>query len=639
MKHKWITALVSLSLVAGLFGVLPAPKALAASGTLDFGNTTDGTTATTSNTGFGGVRIGSGSGSFIIKNPGQEIGTLAELEGVAPTGTSINSVGVTSTEYGTAANTFTISFEVYFSGGSSGIWYFFAGNGASFGSTQTVGFTGNQVFTGLKFTYGASSAITTDNRNGSAWNATGISGTPFAQNTPYTVTIIGNNSASAVSYGASQSVAVDKYDLWVNGTLVGNDLAKAQLSNNTAINAFRFYGESSTGNVAKINLDNIRWWNQIVPPSVSSYSTVSSFPAQAYSVVNMNSGDASLAGDASVNELLIFNNGNLAVGGSNFVVETNVTVSGTPGITSMVVTDTDGSASGDGFLCKRYDGAGSFTFPVGDTSGTTEYSPATINFSAGSFNSGNNSICTRVTDAIHPNWPGVTYPSYITRYWTVNNTNITGFTANAGFTYVDDDVVIGGSQTEASLAHKIWDGSAWTTGNAVNTSANTFATDVTTFSDHTAFSQNPLAVTLSSFDAVQQGNAVQVTWETATEQSNRGFNLYRSTTPDAPAQPLNSTLIPSQAQGSMNGFVYTWTDSDGLVDGQTVYYWVEDVDMNGAATLHGPVSVTYVAPTAVTLSQLRARAGSGNVALWVLPAALLAVGGLAVWRRRSASLR
>ena len=36
--------------------------------------------------------------------------------------------------------------------------------------------------------------------------------------------------------------------------------------------------------------------------------------------------------------------------------------------------------------------------------------------------------------------------------------------------------------------------------------------------------------------------------------------------------------------------------------GETFWYWLEDVELNGAATLHGPVSATMQTPTAVTLA-------------------------------------
>lgn len=66
-------------------------------------------------------------------------------------------------------------------------------------------------------------------------------------------------------------------------------------------------------------------------------------------------------------------------------------------------------------------------------------------------------------------------------------------------------------------------------------------------------------------------------------------------------------------------------------------YWVEDVDIYGVATMHGPVSVDYTGPTAVTLSGISASPAAGS-ALPVAGAllALLAplAGALAVRRQR-----
>ena len=90
---------------------------------------------------------------------------------------------------------------------------------------------------------------------------------------------------------------------------------------------------------------------------------------------------------------------------------------------------------------------------------------------------------------------------------------------------------------------------------------------------------SPLAVTLAGFSAVQQGEAVLVSWETATELNNLGFNLYRGTSPAGPLGQLNETLIPSQSPGSPGGFSYTWEDRVDLVPGTTYFYWIEDVDL------------------------------------------------------------
>ena len=115
----------------------------------------------------------------------------------------------------------------------------------------------------------------------------------------------------------------------------------------------------------------------------------------------------------------------------------------------------------------------------------------------------------------------------------------------------------------------------------------------------------PLAVVLSSFEATCQDGYPLVTWETVSELTNAGFNLYRNTTPGAPGQQLNEMLIPSQAPGSNQGFFYSWHDTTALPD-TPYYYWLEDVSLAGVATLHGPVDVMCAAPTAVEVLDLTA---------------------------------
>jgi hypothetical protein len=144
---------------------------------------------------------------------------------------------------------------------------------------------------------------------------------------------------------------------------------------------------------------------------------------------------------------------------------------------------------------------------------------------------------------------------------------------------------------------------------------------------------NPQAVTMADFSAAQTGDAVLLTWETNSELENRGFNLYRGTDPSAPDRQLNDALIPSQSQGNPGGFIYTWEDRADLVPGTTYFYWVEDVDIYGVATRHGPVSVDYGAPTAVRLLDAGA-ATALPLALPALGAGVLALAAAVAWRRR-----
>ena len=168
----------------------------------------------------------------------------------------------------------------------------------------------------------------------------------------------------------------------------------------------------------------------------------------------------------------------------------------------------------------------------------------------------------------------------------------------------------------------------------VSPSAGTTDCDARNNSAQVSSALNPMAVTLADFSAAQTGDAVLLTWETNSELHNRGFNLYRGLSPAAPDRQLNETLIPSQSQGSPGGFIYTWEDRADLAPGATYFYWVEDVDITGAATRHGPVSATFNAPTAVRVLD----AGAATSLPWALPlagAALLALAGLTArrWRR------
>jgi len=144
----------------------------------------------------------------------------------------------------------------------------------------------------------------------------------------------------------------------------------------------------------------------------------------------------------------------------------------------------------------------------------------------------------------------------------------------------------------------------------------------------------PLAVTLASFDAQAMMDRILLSWQTVSEIDNVGFNLYRSASPAGPDALL--ALVPSQAPGSTQGAAYSYEDTE-VSAGQTWYYWLEDVDLNGATSLHGPVSATLQAPTAVTLDALQAQAASpGSVTSWgALVAALIAAAGVLGVRRRS----
>jgi len=97
------------------------------------------------------------------------------------------------------------------------------------------------------------------------------------------------------------------------------------------------------------------------------------------------------------------------------------------------------------------------------------------------------------------------------------------------------------------------------------------------------------AITLTYFTAASNDGYVLVEWETATEIDNAGFNVWRSEAVEGEYVKLNETLIPAQGD-TTTGAYYSFTDT-AVTGGVTYYYKLEDVDISGCSTFHGPASV------------------------------------------------
>lgn len=103
-----------------------------------------------------------------------------------------------------------------------------------------------------------------------------------------------------------------------------------------------------------------------------------------------------------------------------------------------------------------------------------------------------------------------------------------------------------------------------------------------------------LLVDLVSFEAVVTGvnEPVLLRWETGAEFDNAGFNLHRAVAIGngqyRTGQMLTEMLIPPLGDET-RGAVYEFADPDPIKVGETRAYFLEDVDVMGVSTLHGPV--------------------------------------------------
>jgi hypothetical protein len=113
-----------------------------------------------------------------------------------------------------------------------------------------------------------------------------------------------------------------------------------------------------------------------------------------------------------------------------------------------------------------------------------------------------------------------------------------------------------------------------------------------------AISVQPLTPTLAhlkSFSAVQaKDGKVMVQWDTSYEVDNLGFNVYREQ--DGRMNRVSSQMIAGSALQAgagialTSGKTYSWTDKS-TGDKRGARYWIEDVDLKGVTTLHGPIMV------------------------------------------------
>lgn len=137
-----------------------------------------------------------------------------------------------------------------------------------------------------------------------------------------------------------------------------------------------------------------------------------------------------------------------------FTMNSTATISGAS-VNNFIIAD---NAVG-GILRRQYNALGSFTFPIGDKTGTIDYSPATVNLTAATGLGATSFIDVAVNDSKHPNMDATTH--FISRFWVVNrsgtiNAPTYSFTSN----YLPADI----NGTETTSFSQQWNGSTWAQG-------------------------------------------------------------------------------------------------------------------------------------------------------------------------------
>ena len=212
-----------------------------------------------------------------------------------------------------------------------------------------------------------------------------------------------------------------------------------------------------------------------------------------------------LGGNTIVNGTLTLTNGTITLGNNNLQLGPSAVISGTPSASVMIIVTSSGELRKEfpqGFT-------GSFTYPVGDATGTQEYSPVTLTFLSGEFVSGNY-IGVSLVNSKYPD-PNIT-GNYLNRFWKLSQSGISNFLSNASFTYLPADV----TGTENLISCTKVNPLPWTTYSMTNASTHVLsASGISSFSSFTGLKsstppQNQELIniitsngTITCYDAVQ----------------------------------------------------------------------------------------------------------------------------------------
>lgn len=206
------------------------------------------------------------------------------------------------------------------------------------------------------------------------------------------------------------------------------------------------------------------------------------------------------------------------------------------------------------------------------------------------FNSGTPTSPTMTVTLVKGSLPG-NIANAVNRLYTLEPTGMTAFSATVQLRYLDGEL---NGILEGTL--KLWrdsgNGNWVNVGGTVNVGSNFVnVSGVTAFSPWVFANGTsaPTAVRMRGVQTVATADGVELRWRTGHEVDNLGFRIYREENGQRTLITKNviagSSLAVGRRATLTTGRSYRWTDEDGSANAA---YWLEDIDLNGVHTLHGP---------------------------------------------------
>ena len=292
--------------------------------------------------------------------------------------------------------------------------------------------------------------------------------------------------------------------------------------------------------------------------------------SQTFGRLTANVGTVTVADGATLTTFfLTLTSGNITLGTTgtgNVAIQTGGSITGGSS-TSYVVTNGTGALVIQGFT-------GSKTFPVGTTGA---YAPVIVNNSASARNF---SVKVGSTFSGMP----VATNKMVQLEWDITPSVLTGNSADLTLQWPAS--VHGGSFNPALATEIAHYTGTWNEFKLATVSGSgpytATATGFTSFSPFAVSNQNALSVELTNFKATPLSKINVLTWETASEINNKGFDVQRQS-----ATGAWETL--GFVNGTGKAATYTFEDKDPL---SISYYRLRQIDFDGTETLSKIVSVS-----------------------------------------------
>lgn len=181
------------------------------------------------------------------------------------------------------------------------------------------------------------------------------------------------------------------------------------------------------------------------------------------------------------------------------------------------------------------------------------------------------------------------YPVKINRQWTINGALSEG-TLTATFTWTADD---DNSFNWTGKTPALYLGETKiASGTEGSRSITTSELNLSSKGEYTiGVDGGTLPIELSSFTAMISAHGfVQLMWITQSETNVRGFYVYRAPNQELALAELVSPLINATNTSTTQSYVYLDREIYSIGD---YYYWLQNVDMDGSESFHGPVLLSY----------------------------------------------